>query len=704
MLDRESFKTENLLRQSILSEGVSCREGKLEFQNEFFLDEVIEGFYVPGMMKRAWAAELQLLSFLDELCKKNGISYFLDYGSLIGAVRHKGFIPWDDDIDISMYRKDFRLLEACIKKDAPEYIDLYYAGKDRETASSLAAIGMKEPSFNPEKQAFFQQFPFYTGLDISILEDILDEKCEKERQKVFYHLASLLKSVEGEKEKGYSFLYEKWKNELRSITNEVVSFLNCYGGELPVIFPEDGKNFIGEIYFAMDSLFRCLENQDTEYVACGPDYALHRKGKMKRSWYKGEDNKTVFLYGKEFTIPSNWDAILKVEYGDYLSSKPNLGDHQYPFYQESEKFFHESLGEKDPYRYFFSKEDLRKQERKNLRAIILESFKALENTWKEASEKKIGKDGLKALCQKSQEEALAIGNAIETRGSLPSVSILEEFCTLLFQLYESLENVTSENSSKGFCDEKEIEEQGIANQEEKLTQIFKTLVLAKTQFSLDWKPRVLFLAYSLERFEKTLAEEFRCLLEEQQLELFLLPVPYGFKNVKGELKERFYEGESFQKKYPILDYKSLNLQSLQADIIVTPTAFDHVNPVFSLDPFYDTKNIKMFTPNLIYYPDFTLDRVGKGEYKAEYNRRYYMPLPGIAFCDYSIFAKEDVVEGYLQYWKENIFPKEDTKSSEILLRKKLISIEKFGACLKGLSRRHIISHLFLSIMEMENPV
>jgi len=678
--------------------------GKLEFQNKFFLDEVIEGFYVPGMMKRAWAAELQLLSFLDELCKKNGISYFLDYGSLIGAVRHKGFIPWDDDIDISMYRKDFRLLEACIKKDAPEYIDLYYAGKDRETASSLAAIGMKEPSFNPEKQAFFQQFPFYTGLDISILEDILDEKCEKERQKVFYHLASLLKSVEGEKEKGYSFLYEKWKNELRSITNEVVSFLNCYGGELPVIFPEDGKNFIGEIYFAMDSLFRCLENQDTEYVACGPDYALHRKGKMKRSWYKGEDNKTVFLYGKEFTIPSNWDAILKVEYGDYLSSKPNLGDHQYPFYQESEKFFHESLGEKDPYRYFFSKEDLRKQERKNLRAIILESFKALENTWKEASEKNIGKDGLKALCQKSQEEALAIGNAIETRGSLPSVSILEEFCTLLFQLYESLENVTSENSSKGFCDEKEIEEQGIANQEEKLTQIFKTLVLAKTQFSLDWKPRVLFLAYSLERFEKTLAEEFRCLLEEQQLELFLLPVPYGFKNVKGELKERFYEGESFQKKYPILDYKSLNLQSLQADIIVTPTAFDHVNPVFSLDPFYDTKNIKMFTPNLIYYPDFTLDRVGKGEYKAEYNRRYYMPLPGIAFCDYSIFAKEDVVEGYLQYWKENIFPKEDTKSSEILLRKKLISIEKFGACLKGLSRRHIISHLFLSIMEMENPV
>lgn len=65
----------------------------MEFQKDFFLDEVIEDFYVPGIMKRAWAAELQLLSFLDRLCKKLDIPYFLDYGSLLGAVRHKAFIP-----------------------------------------------------------------------------------------------------------------------------------------------------------------------------------------------------------------------------------------------------------------------------------------------------------------------------------------------------------------------------------------------------------------------------------------------------------------------------------------------------------------------------------------------------------------------------------------------------------------------------------
>lgn len=185
------------------------------------------------------------------------------------------------------------------------------------------------------------------------------------------------------------------------------------------------------------------------------------------------------------------------------------------------------------------------------------------------------------------------------------------------------------------------------------------------------------------------------------MEIYLLPVPYGYKNVKGELRDRLYEGELFAKQYPILDYESLNLHTLQADIIVSPTAFDHVNPVFSLDPFYDTKKIKNFTPNLLYLPDFIVRDAKEGEDKSLYNQRYYMPLPGIAHCDYSIFPKEETAEAYFQYWKKNVFSIREANTYGKQVKKKLLSLEKLGNCfgIEAVDKTALIAKLFWAIVE-----
>ena len=61
-------------------------------------------------LRRHQQKMLEMLRFIDDLCRKNGIPYFLSGGTLLGAVRHKGFIPWDDDLDIALLKKDHKKL------------------------------------------------------------------------------------------------------------------------------------------------------------------------------------------------------------------------------------------------------------------------------------------------------------------------------------------------------------------------------------------------------------------------------------------------------------------------------------------------------------------------------------------------------------------------------------------------------------------
>lgn len=73
----------------------------------FLEDETRNQYFVSRNRKEVWAIELDLFAKLIEVCKKYNITYFADSGTLLGAARHKGFIPWDDDIDVAMLRNDY---------------------------------------------------------------------------------------------------------------------------------------------------------------------------------------------------------------------------------------------------------------------------------------------------------------------------------------------------------------------------------------------------------------------------------------------------------------------------------------------------------------------------------------------------------------------------------------------------------------------
>ena len=103
------------------------------FPENFFQDEYRNGFLVPQMMKRAWAAKLELLQIIIDICNKYDLTYFAEYGTLLGAIRHKGFIPWDDDVDIALKRPDYNKLIRVLPSELPNGIALAgpYAQTDK---------------------------------------------------------------------------------------------------------------------------------------------------------------------------------------------------------------------------------------------------------------------------------------------------------------------------------------------------------------------------------------------------------------------------------------------------------------------------------------------------------------------------------------------------------------------------------------------
>lgn len=85
-----------------------------------FLESEPRQILVDSKMKEIWAVELDLLSEFDRVCTARNLKYTLAYGTLLGAVRHKGFIPWDNDVDVIMLREEFDKLCVCAEDEFSE--------------------------------------------------------------------------------------------------------------------------------------------------------------------------------------------------------------------------------------------------------------------------------------------------------------------------------------------------------------------------------------------------------------------------------------------------------------------------------------------------------------------------------------------------------------------------------------------------------
>ncbi len=98
----------------------------------FYHPEDRNGYHISETRKKTWAILLEMLSQLDYVCKKHNLVYYVDSGTLLGAVRDKGFIPWDDDIDVIMMRADYNKLVRNYSQEFayPYFLQSAYSEKN----------------------------------------------------------------------------------------------------------------------------------------------------------------------------------------------------------------------------------------------------------------------------------------------------------------------------------------------------------------------------------------------------------------------------------------------------------------------------------------------------------------------------------------------------------------------------------------------
>ena len=121
-------------------------------------------------LRKAQIREVEILIEVDKICRKHDIKYWIDFGTLLGAVRHKGFIPWDDDLDICMLSKDYKKFLEIASDELPEWLFIQNKSTDPSYRRSICKVRDLNSFFVEQYDDF--SAPYKKGIFIDIFEMI----------------------------------------------------------------------------------------------------------------------------------------------------------------------------------------------------------------------------------------------------------------------------------------------------------------------------------------------------------------------------------------------------------------------------------------------------------------------------------------------------------------------------------------------------
>lgn len=299
----------------------------MHFDETYFEGEEREGFYIKPLMKRAWAAQIEILLEIDRICKKNHIQYFVSCGTLLGAIRHGGYIPWDDDLDIEMKRMDYERFLKIAEKELPEGCEIVCSARDEKWNLPFSRVtNTNIIPLQGEQLQRFHGFPMQAGIDIFPLDYLPVDKGEEELMLNLFRAVYML-ALSWEKDE----MSEEEKMEsLREIE------ISCN-----VKFTQD-KPYHQQLWILADRISAMYWDANDDANEVSMIYLLENRPEFRIPLTCYEREKWVSFENIMVPIPVNYDRVLTVHYGeDYMIPKRTGADHEYPFYKEQQKMLEE---------------------------------------------------------------------------------------------------------------------------------------------------------------------------------------------------------------------------------------------------------------------------------------------------------------------------------------------------------------------------